>query len=277
MTSTTTLVKTNTRRRRRSTHGAGHEADVSPLAATMDHDATVASHRHYYSPFSGSARYSRPSFSAQSGWGEGFDGKLTYVGRGGPIIAEASNDELEEEDNDLDDHQYDIYDDDDDEHDNNEGNNDADNYYSYDVTHSNKNTTRLPSLSEKKGPGRRNTFGIPISPPTSPPPPPQRLCPPDQNRALPPQQSPLLSSSSPLQIEKHLAPTARTQMRPAVPPSGRSTLPQSQPSLNPVTEIALLENNSTLLRTVIEDLRILCTVSLSRFQHVLVSNLQRVI
>lgn len=231
----------------------------------MDVDATVASHRHFYSPFSGSARYSRPSFSIDSGWAEGFDGKLTYVGRGGSIIAEANDDE----DNDPNDHQYDEYDD---EHDNNEDNDDADNFYSYDVTH-NKNNTRLPSLSQKKGPGRRNTFGIPISPPTSPPPPPLPLCPPDQNRALP-QQSPFLSS--PLEIEKRLATDPMFQMRPAIPPPGPSSSPQSHPSLDSVTEIALLQDNLNLLRTVVEDLHIMCTVSFSVLNIYCFSNPQRV-
>ncbi|KAF5317283.1 hypothetical protein D9611_003807 [Ephemerocybe angulata] len=280
---TKTIATTSTRRRRRS--GVGHEAQsphrggsmLGTLQTLHDFaDTTAASHRHFYSPFSGSAQYLRPSFSLESGWVDGLDGKASvYTLARSNVLDEVDHDDDEQQQYDDDDNnRYAHNNHEDDQYDNNELYNDDDDdedlYYEKLNDMRNANT-RLPRISTESGALsgiRRNTFGIPInnpplSPPTTPPPPRQPPCPPAQNKS-PPRRS--RTADAPTPPVKHLAspstmPVATKTRAPPHPPQPQSqSQPQpGTPKLDTPTEIALLQDNFNLLRTVLEDLQIMCT------------------
>lgn len=294
----TTTVTTTTRRRRRPT-GAGvyvHDAHpTSPrrgatVGTLFDHapDTTAASHRHFYSPFSGSARYSRPSFSIESGWVDGFqEGKSLspVIAQRGKIeevddleYARARDDERHEFDerNDYA-HINDLYDDNDEEDD-----------LRYYEKANNKVHVKRPSVSTVNGTTsgvRRNTFGIPINgaepgqtfaPPTPPSPP--RPLPNGHARLSPPhtvsnsldapnhrnmaKARPVASSSKPKPTPPRTKPPPPPlpRIQTQIPIQTQTQTAQVQPVLDTTAEIALLEENFNLLRTVQEDLQIMCTV-----------------
>lgn len=299
---TTTIVTTSARRRRRSStvgHEAPHDHSRRGVGASMGilhappqeyygaDSTTTVSHRHYYSPFSGSARYSRPTFSIESGWvEEALDGKA-YVGR--DTIEELEHDSNEQHDNNIhhaydgdddDDYNYnyeDEDDDDDDLYDNNDDNRDdkEEGTDNNEMANMKKNLNTRQSLSTASGDVgsgvRRNTFGIPIikhplSPPISPPPPLPRK----QSSPCPPSHSILSSHRSKQSIDAPMQKRSAGPSKVALNGKTSSTTRQSQQQtqtqteqpqaqLDTQTEIALLQDNFTLLRTVSEDLKIMVT------------------
>lgn len=284
----TTTVTTNTRRRRRPSVAGGYVHDARPasprrgstLGTLFDQaDTTAASHRHFYSPFSGSARYSRPNFSIESGWVDGFPEPKTTLS---PVIAREEVDDVEyaparyeqqheyEERNEYarDDDLYNDADEQDDLH-----------YYEK----KNDVKSKSPARVSNGAPSgfRRNTFGIPINfehrqafaPPT--PPSPRRplpnghanfspsrvvLSPIDTNeRRNTNRNIPVASTSKPKPVPP------RTKPPPPPLPPIQTQLPmrpekaEEQPILDTTAEITLLQENFNLLRTVLEDLQIMCT------------------
>ncbi|TEB38223.1 hypothetical protein FA13DRAFT_1725877 [Coprinellus micaceus] len=294
----TTTVTTTTRRRRRST-AAGvyvHEAHpASPRRGStvgttqFDHvDTTAPSHRHFYSPFSGSAQFSRPNFSIESGWVDGIPEA--------PVYARGEIEELPEGDDDYVEHgrdpdaEHDAYNDRNNyEHNNDLYDDDEEDDLRYYEKANNKAHVKKPSVSTMNGTTsgvRRNTFGIPINgvelgqklAPATPPSPP-RPWPNGQKIHSSPQAilAPLNLNVPHVQSTKKSMPVASTSKAKPVPartkppppplPPIQTQLPlQTQPApaqhahvLDTTTEISLLQENFNLLRTVLEDLEIMCT------------------
>lgn len=287
----TTTVTTNTRRRRRPTVAGVYVQDVQPASPRrgstqgplFDHaDTTAASHRHFYSPFSGSARYSRPNFSIESGWVDGFPVPKSALS---PVIAQRGDIEgvdalraRADEHHDFNErNEYAL---------NNDLYNDADeqdDLHYYEKRYNKVQDKRAPRVSTDGAASiRRNTFGIPIkfapgqtlAPPT--PPSPRRPLPNGHARLSPPRTAlspldanmrqnivrdiPVASTSKPKPVPPRTKPPP-----PPLPPIQtqipmQTEMAQAQPVLDTTAEITLLQENFNLLRTVLEDLQIMCTV-----------------